>query len=354
MWAFVLTGLLAPAVAFGHATKLSGSKVQIGADGIHARVEVNAADIDVALGSQLLRGEEVDAALLLQTGGRVAALVAEQARVLDHERTPCAVSSKHVSSKGDHVVVELLWRCPPQTLVPVYDVSLFQNLDPAARHLVTVQIGNQVPRTVFLSAALRSTQLGEVPVSVWRVLWQYFSSGVEHIAIGYDHIAFLIAVMLPSMRFWPLLRVITAFTLAHSVTLSLAVLGLVKPPGDVVEILIAASIVYVAVENFFPNVSRRRWMLTFAFGLIHGFGFAGALAEYGIPQQAVGPALAAFNVGVEVGQLVIVALTLAVAHASRRVRKQTGELMLPAVVIRAISVPILLAGAYWLIERVFG
>jgi hypothetical protein len=166
------------------------------------------------------------------------------------------------------------------------------------------------------------------------VIWRYFLAGIEHIAIGFG--CFLIAVVLWSRRFWPLAAVVTAFTLAHSVTLSLAVLDVVRLPPKLVELMIALSIVYVAAENFFVRDIGRRWILTFLFGFIHGFGFASALREYGIPQDKVGWALAFFNVGVEVGQLVIVALAFAALLATdawtQRAAKGGGRQRNPVIV----------------------
>src|SRR6516225_1092509 len=132
----------------------------------------------------------------------------------------------------------------------------------------------------------------------------------EHIFLGYDHIAFLVAIVLWAQRLWPVIKLVTAFTVAHSITLSLAALQIVVIPSAIVEPAIAASIVYVAIENFFSCNVERRWRDTFAFGLIHGFGFASALQEFGLPRGAVVPALGSFNIGVEVGQVEIVSLVI--------------------------------------------
>ena len=151
---------------------------------------------------------------------------------------------------------------------------------------------------------------------------------------------------------WPLVKVVTAFTLAHSLTLCLAVLDIVRLPSSVVEPLIAGTIVFVAAENFFVHDIRRRWRVTFVLGLVHGFGFAGALREYGLPTDAVAPALAAFNIGVEIGQVAIVGLIFPLLLLSDRLgggaamRKQRH----PAVVYTC-STAILACGLYWLMER---
>ena len=135
----------------------------------------------------------------------------------------------------------------------------------------------------------------------WELAPKFFAAGVEHIMTGYDHLCFLIAVMLWATRIWPVVKIVTAFTVSHSVTLSLAALQLVNLPSHWVEIAIALSIIYVAVENFFTRKVDGRWRDTFAFGFIHGFGFASGLIELGVPQRAIVPALASFNIGVEVG-----------------------------------------------------
>ena len=148
-------------------------------------------------------------------------------------------------------------------------------------------------------------------------------------------------------------KIVTAFTLAHSITLSLAALQIVVLPSAVVEPAIAASIVYVAIENFFSSNVEGRWRDTFAFGLIHGFGFASALQEFGLPQGAVVPALAAFNIGVEVGQVAIVSIVIPlligvdwfIATMRDAPQKRTAGL------VYAASGIIAFLGCYWVFER---
>jgi hypothetical protein len=147
---------------------------------------------------------------------------------------------------------------------------------------------------------------------------------------------------------------VTAFTVAHSITLSLAVLDVVQLPSRFVEAAIAASIVYVAAENFFVKDVRRRWWITFTFGLIHGFGFASVLKEYGMPQDAVVPVLAAFNVGVEVGQLLIVTIAVLVWRAAFLVARRWGIEPTEAVQRKAalaVSAVVLVLALFWLTER---
>jgi len=186
------------------------------------------------------------------------------------------------------------------------------------------------------------------------VLLHYLLLGIEHIVTGYDHIAFLVAVIVWGRKFWTLVAVVTAFTLGHSVTLTLAVMDVVNPPTKLVETLIAASIVYVAAENFFVSDIRHRWIITFLFGLVHGFAFAGVLKAYGLPHDALAGALAAFNVGVEVGQIVVVMLTLSAMRLTEAaLRTLSGQqLQIPNLrFVQMTSSVILLLGVYWTIER---
>jgi hypothetical protein len=139
----------------------------------------------------------------------------------------------------------------------------------------------------------------------------YLGLGVEHILLGFDHLLFVAALILPGGRLLSLVAIVTAFTVAHSITLALSVLGLVTLPTQIVEPVIALSIAYVAFENLtMKSVVSRRWAVSFLFGLVHGFGFAGALAEVGLPASGLAAALVGFNLGVEAGQALIIGVLL--------------------------------------------
>jgi hydrogenase/urease accessory protein HupE len=182
---------------------------------------------------------------------------------------------------------------------------------------------------------------------------RYLVTGIEHIFLGYDHIAFLVGVVLWARRLIPVIKIVTAFTVAHSITLSLAALNIVVLPGVVVEPAIAASIVFVAMENFFSRDIDSRWRVTFAFGLIHGFGFASALREVGLPANAVVTALAAFNVGVEVGQVAIVSIVVpALIVLDRLMATDRAKPVRAASLVYALSLLISLLGSYWLLTRI--
>jgi len=175
----------------------------------------------------------------------------------------------------------------------------------------------------------------------------FFLLGIEHILSGYDHLLFLLGLLLRGGGWFSLAKIITAFTLAHSVTLALAVLNLVVLPDRLVEAVIALSIAFVAAENLFlsPVVSRR-WLVSFCFGLVHGFGFSAALRELGLPSHGLLLSLFGFNAGVEAGQALVVAVVLPLIVVLRRSRWEKR-------MVWSSSLAILLVGLVLFVERAF-
>lgn len=179
--------------------------------------------------------------------------------------------------------------------------------------------------------------------------WGFLKLGVEHIGTGYDHLVFLFALLIVCRSFRSIVGIVSCFTIAHSVTLALATLNLVNLPSRLVESAIAASIVFVGLENLWRRGEepRGRWALTFAFGLIHGFGFASVLRDLGVGQGSggVGMPLFAFNLGVEVGQVAIAMLVLPLVWWLRKFPRFTRQ------GVPALSAMVALAGLYWLSQR---
>ncbi|GAB1488872.1 hypothetical protein MASR2M8_13200 [Opitutaceae bacterium] len=176
----------------------------------------------------------------------------------------------------------------------------------------------------------------------------FLKLGVEHIITGYDHLLFLAALLIVSRRWQDIVAVVTSFTVAHSITLALASLDIVSLPGSVVEPLIAASIVWVGIENIWRRGEpKARWVAVFAFGLLHGFGFAGVLRELGLGSDGQGLALPlfSFNLGVELGQIALVMLAMPFLHWARK-SPQYDRRAQPV-----LSGLVALMGLYWLIER---
>jgi hypothetical protein len=203
----------------------------------------------------------------------------------------------------------------------------------------------------------------------WAVVRTFVPAGIEHILIGPDHVLFLIGLLLLGGSLWRLAGIVTAFTAGHSVTLSLAALDLLTPPATIIEPTIALSIVFVGADNLLVGSRSRasstanagshvgisstaprdiRPWVAAVFGLVHGFGFAYVLKEFGLPASALGWSLFSFNLGVEIGQLLIVIVVASILAAIRRRSAPAGDRL-----AMAGSIAVMIAGGYWFVERVF-
>lgn len=216
--------------------------------------------------------------------------------------------------------------------------------------LLRVQPLDRPVQTFRLNSAEPAATIEAIP-DAWQVWRSYFGLGVEHILEGWDHLLFVIALVLLVSGIWSVVKAATAFTVAHSITLAAVTLGFAGLPQKPVEALIALSIVFLAVEVARGNADtltrRLPWLVAFGFGLFHGFGFAGALREIGLPEGEIPAALISFNLGVEAGQLLVIAGVIALRFAIQRIAPVTEP---AAVKIAAYGIGI--TGSYWLIERV--
>ncbi len=294
-------------------------------------------------------GADVSQPGVLET--EIGRLVQRRVSMEDAEGHACA---SHVNYAGedqtnaDSALVTLSFDCSNVPGNIFYNATkLLKAQGPKGKHLVTVGDGPDAGQTMLYPSD-PPLDLSKPLETVWQLMGKFLHAGVEHILTGYDHICFLLAILLWATRIWPVVKIVTAFTVSHSVTLSLAALNIVTLPTQWVEAAIAASIVYVAVENFFSRRVDGRWRDTFFFGFIHGFGFASGLIELGVPQNAIIPALASFNIGVELGQVAVVLVFVPLLLA---IDKATGGKRSPKVVYAGSAI-IALFGAYWLLERV--
>lgn len=268
---------------------------------------------------------------------------------------PCVLASSAVAPvQGDGVAVTARWGCPraPGRLRMV--LGFLDRLPEGHLHVALLRLpGGVVQRTARAGAPVLEV---EAQPGAWAGAGRFLRLGAEHIFQGGDHLAFLLGVLLLGGTFRQLLGIVTAFTLAHSVTLAVATLGWLVPAPRLIEPLIALSILAVAAENLLAlrsplstarvNASiARRWRLTFGFGLVHGFGFAGALRALELPRAMLAPSLLTFNLGVELGQLVIVALAWPLL---RWVRGLPG--MWPGG-MRWASTAVAALGVFWLVQR---
>lgn len=234
--------------------------------------------------------------------------------------------------------------------------NLLASLPFGHRQILTIQAadGSIIAQKILTASQvafefpLVSPDAPVMPASFSSSLLQFFVMGIEHIATGYDHILFLFGLLLVSPSFWATARIITCFTIAHSITLALSTLNIVQMPSSIVEPMIAASIVYVGIENVLRR-GKVRWreILAFTFGLVHGLGFASALREVGVGENgsSVIIPLVSFNLGVETGQLAIASLLLPIIWKLREK---------PLFLSRGVptcSCVVALLGAYWFLAR---
>jgi hypothetical protein len=350
--------------ALAHKASDSYLVLEVKGDEVRGQWDIALRDLDFALGLDAdgngdinwgeLRTRHADiaawalSALTLERGG-VCPLKVAQHQVDEH-------------TDGAYAVLSLTGTCPASTGDLGLNYRLLFDQDALHRGLLRLSLDGLTQSAVLApDTARQSFKAGEV--SLLAQFGQFFIQGVWHIWIGFDHILFLLSLLLPVVlvrerqrwrgvqRFGQALRevlwVVTSFTLAHSITLSLAALGYVTLPSRFVESVIAISVVAAALNNVVPVVNQRRWLVAFGFGLIHGFGFASVLAELGLPQETLLLSLIGFNLGVEAGQLAIVAVFLPLIFVFRNtVFYRRGLLVGGSLLTAAIAL-------VWLVERVF-
>jgi hypothetical protein len=243
------------------------------------------------------------------------------------------------------------------------DYTVLNEADPSHRGLLTLS-ANGVVQTGVLGGASPARVFQLDHPSPWSAFVEYLRAGIWHIWSGIDHLLFLLSLLLPAVlvrrhnrweavpmaapAFMNIVKVVTAFTLAHSITLSLAAFDVIRLPGRLTESVIAASIIVAALNNVFPRITEGRWRIAFAFGLLHGFGFASVLSDMGLPQGARLVSLVAFNMGVEVGQLAVVLAVMPVAYLLRATRfYRRGVMPWGSSAIAALAL-------VWFVQRVSG
>lgn len=263
---------------------------------------------------------------------------------------------------GAYAVLRFKAECPGALESLQVHYALFFDIDP--QHKGLLRLAYQGSSTTGVFSPDKATQQFTLnrPSKLAQFL-DYSQEGVWHIWIGFDHILFLLSLLLPAVVYrewkgwlavaafkpalWNVLKIVTAFTVAHSITLSLATLGVISLPSRLVESTIAASVIIAALNNVFSIFRERRWAMAFVFGLIHGFGFASVLSNLGLPQDALILALIGFNLGVETGQLAIVAAFLPVAFLLRHTTIYRRIILLGGSLLIAV------VALVWLVERAF-
>jgi hypothetical protein len=305
----------------------------------------------------------------------------QQANVFDYaferlafkaDGAPCPIARGELQidthSDGAYAVLAFEAHCAaaPRQLEVGY--HLLFDLDPSHRGLLALTAGGDT-RTAVLSPDQSVQVFDLAQPSRFHQFLQFVADGMHHIWIGYDHMLFLISLLLPAVlvrrrdadgsghwepvaslrsALWSVFAVVSAFTLSHSITLTLAALGVIGLPSRLVESGIALSVMLAALNNIFPRVTRRAWLLAFFFGLVHGFGFASVLNDLGLPRDALALSLAGFNIGVELGQLSVVLVVVPLIFIMRERR-----FFRPIVLVGGSSAIVAIA-AVWFVGRVSG
>lgn len=353
------------ATAWAHKPSDSYLSVQVDGDKVSGQWDIALRDLDFAIGLDADGNGEITWGEVQARHAEIAAYaLARLTLAADGKACLAQVTDNLIDnhSDGTYAVLRFAVNCPsaPTSLGMTY--RLFFDVDPQHKGLLRLQYAGQTRTAIFSPETASQNFVLERP-SRWRQFLDYLAHGIEHIWKGYDHILFLISLLLPAVltrskdgwlpvgsfraAFMDVLKIVTAFTVAHSITLTLATLGIVSIPSRITESAIAVSIVIAALNNLFPVVEGRRWTVAFAFGLLHGFGFASVLQDLGLPRDALAVALVGFNVGVEVGQLAIVSVFLPLAYSLR-----TTLFYRKAVLLGGSSLIIILA-LLWFVERAF-
>jgi hydrogenase/urease accessory protein HupE len=327
-----------------HDPGLSSAKLAFQGGTLRAILTFAPGDIEA-----ISNGEKVDLAHLQ-------ALAAQSLEIWFDGRKSSPIETKATLLANKDVEFELLYHASPSGQLHVHSMLLDRLPFGHRQYFALMGANGATLSEKLLGSANQDVEvvLGTSAVATAlpsHPFYEFLAMGIRHILTGYDHLLFLFALLIGCKRISSVIKIITAFTIAHSISLALATLGWVEIPSRVVEPLIAVTIIYVGIENLFRHqVVSQRVLITFGFGLIHGFGFAGALREMGVGSNggAVAVPLLAFNSGVEIGQMMVAAVILPILW---RFKDR------PQFVLRwapACSILVVLAGGFWFIQRVSG
>ncbi len=358
---------LALAAAFGlalfapnaraHQSSNAYLQIDVGEREVSVRWDIALRDLDVAIGLDANDDGQLTWGEVKAAWPRIQAYALPRLSIAGCPlRASGTTTALERRSDGAYAVLQLAAECT-LAAAPAIDYALLREVDPTHRGIARIQRTGQAMTLAMLdptSAATASAQ-AEPPSG------GFVQEGVLHILTGYDHVLFLLCLLLPSVMrrtpegwqpvdtlrqaVWPVVGIVSAFTVAHSITLALAATKLVSLPSALIEPAIALTIMLAALDNVWPIFPVRRVVVTFAFGLIHGFGFAGVLGELNLPTGEFAWALLQFNLGLELGQLAIVVTAIALLFGLRQWPRYRP------LVIRGGSCAALAVGALWLIER---
>jgi hypothetical protein len=363
---FFMTLWVRPALAH----KPSDSYLTLDVQGAHVdgRWDIALRDLDYAIGLDADDNGQITWGEVRAKKDAIVALAFSHL-ALDADGSPCSVEPGDLRivehSDGAYAVVRFGASCPLAPRIFGVDYELFFNEDPQHRGVTRIDDGGST-RTAIFSFGDRRQSFEKTAPERGRQFVSAVKSGIGHIASGIDHLLFLLALLLPSvlrrdpgekagwkpvgtfkLALVDVAKIVTSFTVAHSITLSLSALDVVRLPSRLVESGIAASVVFAALNNIVPMLEGERWAAAFMLGLLHGFGFSATLLDLGLPRQALVLTLFGFNVGVEIGQLAVVAVFLPIAFLLR------GTTQYRRVALVGGSIVITLIASVWFVERAF-
>jgi hypothetical protein len=346
-WAALLS-LLTSHPSRSHPLKVALADIAIEPTAVHVQLSVDLLQLDLLLGLDRNLDGRVDLEELQDRRPELVRYFADKVRVsAGGEVLPLGADPFGIGRSSDGRLTfeaRLVFRLPRLHAAPII-IHCEPLTDVGPDHQTIATISHQEGRDQFVFQKGVTYQVRARPSLADQAV-QFVGLGVQHILIGYDHVAFLVALLLAGGGWKSVLGIITSFTLAHSITLSLASLDVMTLPPRLAEAGIALSVAYVALENLLSPAPRRRWVVSFLFGLVHGFGFAGVLRDMALPRAGLLWSLLCFNVGVEVGQLLVVSALLPLLWVLRRSTVYRA-------VVRAGSLAILVVGVLWLYQRVF-
>ena len=347
MAAVVATLLAVPRPAAAHPSPFSYLDVVFRNGGIEGTLVVHVIDAAHELGitppERLLENEVAE-----RTREQLGAILKPRLMLRSDRRLDIQWTSLEVLRED--AALRLKYRIPNESPGSLTVLTRLFPYDPLHQTFINIyEQGELKQQLIFNQDSKEYVYYAGTTQGVLAVMQTFTTSGVHHIMIGPDHILFLIGLLLLGGRWTSLLKIVSFFTIGHSITLSLAALNLVTPPPSIIEPAIALSIVFVGADNLVRGDGRdlRAWV-ALVFGLVHGFGFANVLREFGLPREALGWSLFSFNLGVEIGQLGIVLVVATLLEAVRRRSSMVG-----ARVAMAGSIVVIAAGSYWFVQRVF-
>jgi hydrogenase/urease accessory protein HupE len=342
LFLFLLSSFLPPS-AFAHTNNSEGfSNIEVKKKSLEYNLKIDLEELGHALKKETDQKEIINHKILQE-------YINEKIKLYgDSELIEGSVKKTDIEMVKDRpfAVIDLFYKIDhkPEKLVVEYNMFL-DDSDPSHANFATIKMDGKQQETI-LTYESREIEIGEI--SFGQNVKQFVVLGLEHIFTGYDHILFVISLLFGAKTIRHILSLVTAFTIAHSITLALATFEIVLLPSRFVESAIALSIIYVALINIFNKDSKQQPWLAFCFGLIHGFGFAGILSEMRLDPAHMAASLLSFNIGIEIGQLIIVSIVFPVILWVKKLTFKPVKWVIPGT-----SAAILGFGLVWFIQRAF-